>query len=564
MKSRDFSRLVIQLIAQNVVTALIGAADAIMSGALEPNALSSVVLAGQYVQLYTFFLTALCIGSTVLASQYYGGDDLTSVKKVMNYTIRVSSVGGLLFFAMAFGAPSVIMRFLTSEEALIANGAAYLRVSAPIYLFLAFSQIYMNIMKNTGSAKGSMSIGIVTAVLNIVLNYVFIFGAFGVPSLGVVGAAVATTIARAAELAATIFFSRRSRDFRFDLKEFFRSGKGISGKFWRYTLPSLLQVTSWKLAFTCAVAVVGHLGSDIVAASSYAIIVYSVLTAAVDGYAGACGITVGRYLGQGELETARKEGDAMLKGSLVFGCGLFLLSILICPVLLRFSGGMAPGALRYLKFMILFAGFRCIGNAFNNTLASGLFSAGGDIMYLLRLDIVNMWLVTLPLGLLAAYLLHFPPLAVYVLLNLDEFYKIVLMYKRYKKYCWLKNLTRKEWAPLRRYEDTIRKQIIGSLPAGVLVITGNGRVSMANSAAAKLLGRELDDIEGCSYIELFLNDPENSEFADLVLEAVNDKENTHEGQVSYRRNGESVTLNVRSSFMEDEDCKLGICLLLTD
>lgn len=567
MKNRteksDFTRLCIQLIMQSMVTALVSAADAIMTSALDQRALSAVTLAGQPMQLFSFFLMALCVGSTVLASQYYGINDIVSVEKVMNIALKTSLSGAALFFAAALAAPETIMSFFTNDEALISMGKTYLRIVSPSFLFVGFSQISLNMMKNTGMARKSAILGIITAVLNIILNYILIFGRCGFPALGVTGAAVSTTISRFVELALSFVISRKGI-VRFSPAGLFKSSSGIRRKFWRYTLPSLLQLSSWKLASTCSIAIIGHQGSDLVAAASFVIILYSVLCSIADGYSNACGIKVGRYLGSGDLQTARQSGDRLLALSQVLAVCTGILTCLCCPLLLRFNSVMSDTARSYLRIMIYFTAFRCIGKFFNTTLATGLFSAGGDILWLLKTDVMNMWLVMLPLGLLAAYVFHLPPLAVYFILNLDEFYKLYFMFRRYRRYCWVRNLTKKEWAPPGRFEDNVRSEIFKRMPLGVIVIAASGRVTLVNSAAAELLGKDIGDVEGSSYIDLFLNDKANTELADLVIEAVNDKINTHEATVRCGGENGDRLVHVKSSFLEDEDCRMGICLMLSE
>lgn len=561
-EKREYARLCVQLMAQSMVTALVGAADAIMTGALDQKALSAVTLAGQVMQLYSFFIMALCVGSTVLASQYFGVGDLASVKKVMNITLKTSLLGAGVFFLSTLLIPQVLMRFLTNEESLVVIGIPYLRMISPAFLFMGFSQIYMNIMKNTGRARQSSVAGCVTAILNIILNYIFIFGRFGIPQMGVTGAAVATSLSRTVELILSVIFAKKG-SVRFELAGFFHTGRGIRKKFWRYTLPSLVQFASWKLASVCSVAIVGHLGSDIVAASSFAIIVFSVLGSIADGYGSACGIRIGRYLGQGETEKAKQAGDRLLAGSLLLAVCVGGIACLCCPMLVRANSVMTSAAKEYLRIMLFFTGFRCLGKFFNTTLSNGLFSAGGDVMWLLKMDIINMWCIMLPLGLLSLYVLHLPPMIVYFILNLDEFYKIWFMFRRYKKYCWVKNLTKKEWAPPGRYEDKIRAEIFHRIPLGVIVISSAGRISLANEAAADLLGRELADVEGSNYIEFFMQDAENAALADLAIEAVSDKKNTHEAVITYTGQSGAYPLSVKSSFMEDEDCRIGVCLMLS-
>ena len=557
----DFIRLSAQLIAQSLVTALVGAADAIMSGKLAPQALSAITLAGQVMQLFNFFIMSLCVGSTVLASQYYGAGDLDSVRKVMNITLKTSLAGSAAFFLMTLLIPRGVMSFFTDEETLISIGTPYLRLISPAFLFMGFSQIYMNIMKNTGNARQSSLFGVITATLNIILNYILIFGRCGLPQLGVTGAAAATTAARTVELILSVVFSQKGT-MRFSLSGLFRRENGIRRKFWRYTLPPLLQMNSWRLAVIFSVAIVGHMGDDIVTASSYVLIVYTILGSIADGYASAVGIRVGRYLGRGETQKAKQTGDRLLISSLLLAVCMGAIVCLCIPTIIRANSVMTDKAQEYLRVLLFFTAFRCLGRFFNTTLSNGLFSAGGDVMYLLKTDIIDMWLVTLPLGVIAAYVLHLSPVAIYIVLNLEEFYKLYFMIRRYRTYLWAKNLTKKEWAPPGRYQDGIRSEILRRMPLGVIVISSAGRIVLANPAAAELLGKELSDIEGSNYIDFFMQDVGNSELADLVIEAVSDKEKTHEALVSCSGPDGTFPLSVRSSFMEDEECRIGICLMI--
>lgn len=558
----EFIRLAVPLIAQSLVTALIGAADAIMTGALDQQALSAVALAGQVMQLYSMFIMSFCTGSTVLASQYYGADDLASVRKVMNITLKTALTGAGAFFLAALFAPRFLMSFLTNEETLIAIGIPYLRLISPSFLFMAFSQIYMNIMKNTGRAKQTSLLGCITATLNIILNYILIFGRCGFPQMGVTGAAAATTAARTVELILVLIVSQKG-NVHFRISGILVQSRGISRKYWRYVLPTLIQSGAWKLANVCSVAIIGHLGADLVAASSFALIVYSIVASIADGYGTACGICIGQDLGRGDTQKAKQTGDRLLASGMLLSVFVGVITCLCCPMLIRAGSVMTEAVKEYLRIMIFFTAFRCIGKYCNATLSLGFFSAGGDVMYLMKLDIINMWCVVLPLGLISAYVLRLSPVVVYCVLNLDEFYKLFFMLRRYRKQLWAKNLTKKEWASPGKYENDIRCEIVRKMPLGVIVISAFGRISMANQAAADLLGKELSDFEGNNYIDFFMGDTENSAFADTVINAVRDKQNTHSTVVSYKRENGVYPIRVESSFMEDEDCRIGVCLMLS-
>lgn len=558
---KHYFGMALPLIAQNVLTAVIGATDAIMLGALDQNALSAVTLATQISQIFSFFMVALCTGSTALAAQYYGNKDLDSVKKVMNITLQISIVGGIIFFVLALFIPRTIMRFYTNEIVLIEKGIPYLRIVSVSFLFMSFSQIYMNIMKNTGKVKTSSLFGSIAVVLNIVLNSLLIFGLFGLPALGVAGAAIATTSSRGVEFILVLITSKLNKEVPFKISGLFRIYKSLMRKFCRYTLPCIIQTLSWIVATSFTVAILSHLGSDVTAANAVAIIVFNIAGGVASGIAAASGIVIGQKLGQGELTEARKTGDELVKISAFVGLFIGIVICLMSSLIVNLCGNMTPAASANLKFMLCFIGFKCIGKFVNTNFSQGIFTAGGDMNFLMKLDIINMWLIVVPVSFIAGHVLKLSPLIVYVLVNMDEYYKFYNMIAHYKKYVWVKNLTKKEWASNNRYEDIMRKKIFADMPLGVLVIGSSGKIILVNDACASILGYSVDDIEGGSYMQLF-DSGENEAFADAIIEAVGDKMTQHEHVVDYVKNGVTKKLSVKTSFMEEEDAKLGVCAMI--
>ena len=192
--------LVLPIAVQNLMTALVSASDALMLGFLDQSSLSAVSLATQVQFVLNLFYAALTIGSTVLAAQYWGKGDFRSVEKILAAALKSALLISVVFFFAAFAVPELLMRIFTSDSGLIGLGAGYLRAVSWSYLFMGISQIYLCIMKNTGRALRSTIYGSTAVVLNIGLNAVLIFGLIGFPQMGTVGAALATTISRAAEL----------------------------------------------------------------------------------------------------------------------------------------------------------------------------------------------------------------------------------------------------------------------------------------------------------------------------------------------------------------------------
>ncbi len=553
------------MIIQCVVNEIVSASDAIMVGTLDHESLAAVTLAGQIVQIFNFFIIALCVGSSALAAQYYGNKDYASVNKVLNITLQVSITGGILFFIGTMFFPDIIMSLYTNETALITKGIPYLRIVSFSFIFMSFSQIYMNLMKNTGKSTLGSVIGILTVFLNIGLNAILIFGLLGFKSYGVSGAALGTSISRFIEVALTMFFAFKSDIIPFRPKELFVHYKTMSAKFRRYTLPSMIQHLAWIIANSLCMAILGHLGSDVVAASAIALISFNIIGAISLGYARAAGINIGQNLGKGDIKSAKQNGDTLLLSSVFMGVIVCILVCLLNSFIVNNCGkNMSAESVKYLRFMLYFCGFRCIGKYIVTTMAQGILPAGGDIHYLMKTDIINMWLIVLPLGYISAFVLKLNPAIVYAVLNLPEYYILFFMVRHYKQYKWAKNLTRKEWADPSRFEDTIRRRIFENMPLGIMVIGNSGKISMVNQECARLLYMDVEAIDGSYYTDLFMTDKNNEAFADIVLEAVNNKTVRHKETVDYKCADSSRKLIVESTFIEEEDSKIGVCLMISE
>lgn len=433
--------LVFPIAIQNLMTALVSASDALMLGVLNQTALSAVSLATQVQFVLNLFFSAITIGATVLAAQYWGKQDKESVEEVLCIALKLSILISMLFFIMAFFFPQVLMQIFTNEISLIEAGIPYLRIVSWSYLFMGFSQVYLCIMKNSGRTAKSTIYGSSALILNIFLNAVLIFGLLGFPQMGIAGAALATTISRAVELFLTIFENAKAGVVRVRLKYFYSNFVRLKGDYYRYTMPVLANELVWGCGFTMFSVIMGHLGSDAVAANSVANIVKNTIACVCLGIGTGSGILVGNELGSGNLETAKKYGSLLCKISLITGAvsGLFIL--LSNPLVLMFTTSLTKQAHAYLQIMLYVCSYYMIGKSINSTVVAGIFCAGGDTKFGFICDAITMWIIIIPLGTFAAFILHLPVLAVYFLLNLDELIKLPAVYRHYKQYKWVKNLT---------------------------------------------------------------------------------------------------------------------------
>ena len=430
--------LVLPIAFQNLMSALVSASDAMMLGMVNQDSLSAVSLAAQVQFVLSLFWAALTIGTTILAAQYWGKNDRLSVEKILAIVLKYSFVISFLFFAAAALCPQALMRIFTNDVTLIALGAVYLRIVSWSYLLAGISQIYLCIMRNSGRTLKSTVFGSVSMVLNILLNGILIFGLFGFPKLGISGAAIATVIARAAELGLAMWENCKKDVVRIHWSLLKESHAVLRKDFVKYTSPVMAN------GFTMFTVIMGHLGSDAVAANSIAGIVKNLISCLCIGIGSGSGIIVGNELGSGNLVRAREYGGRLGRLSLVMGAVSGVILLAFSPWIMRYAANLSPQAQAYLHGMLFMCAYYLIAKSANMTVVAGIFCAGGDTKFGFLCDTVTMWMIIVPIGLLAAFVFKLPVLAVYFLLNLDEFVKLPAVYRHYKKYQWVRNLTREE------------------------------------------------------------------------------------------------------------------------
>ena len=433
--------LVFPIAIQNLMTALVSASDAFMLGFVSQTSLSAVSLATQIQFVHNLFMLALTIGATTLAAQYWGKGDTDSVEEILAIVLKISMAVSVVFFIAAMFFSGFLMRIFTNDIRLIQAGIPYLRIVSVSYLFMGFSQIYLCIMKNSGRTAKSTIYGSVAVVINIGFNVIFIFGLAGFPDMGIAGAALATTVSRALELLLTIYENMHRSLVCVRLKYIRNSSKKLKKDFWHYTTPVLGNELVWGCGFTMFSVIMGHLGSDAVAANSVANILKNIIACVCNGNGIGAGIIVGNELGKGEMERATEYGNRLFKLAVFAGAVSGLILLAVSPVLRIFTGSLSAQAHSYLKNMMYICTYYMIGKSVNATVIAGVFCAGGDTKFGLKCDAVTMWVILIPIGMITAFVLKLPIMVVYFIISMDEIIKLPAVYRHYKKYNWVRNLT---------------------------------------------------------------------------------------------------------------------------
>lgn len=435
---KEIVRLAFPIALQQFMTALVGACDAIMLGKLSQDAMSAVSLATQVTFVFNLFMFAFMAGENMFVAQYYGKGDYKGISQVFSLVTKICGCIAVVFLAGALFFPEQIMRILTNEETLIVLGSEYLRVIGISYVFSGIAQTFLAIMKNCGAVNMSTLINGVMVILNIVLNAVLIFGLSGFPKMGIKGAALATVLATVVQFLWSVgYVLCRIRAVKFSLRS---CEKKLFGRFWQKTVPLLINNLAWGIGFSMYSVIMGHLGTDAVAANGIANISKNLVVCFCLGLGNAGSIIVGNRLGADRLQEAKEVGETLTKTAIIAGIVSGLVLIALSPFITKMVD-LTPTARGYLQKMLLISSYYIAGKSVNCMTIGGIFAAGGDSKFGMLCDSVTLWCIIVPLGCICAFILKLPVMVVYFVLNLDEIIKLPVVYKHYKKYKWIKNLT---------------------------------------------------------------------------------------------------------------------------
>lgn len=428
-------KLMIPIALQSFMLAAVSAGDAAMLGFVDQNAMAAVSLAANIQFVQNLFLASVLCGTTILVAQYWGKGDKTMVGRIFGLSMKYSLVISVLFCGAAFAAPRWLMGLFTNEALLIDIGADYIRIAALSYLLTGITQSWLCVMKSMGQTTESAAISSFALGLDTLLNAIFIFGFH----MGARGAALTTTLSRLVELAIVLIRYRKMEV----LPSFHRISKTIHTDFLKCSVPHFFNAMFWGIGTTFYSVIIGHLGVAITAAFSVSNIIRQLALSVCQGLGAGGEILLANVLGSGDLEKGKAYGSRLSKLSILCGVVCAALALLFGSVLRQFMT-LSPEASAYLGTMIWVCAFYMLAQCINVVVVCGIFAAGGDTAFDAYSVAATMWGIILPVAFLAAFRWNWDPIYVYVVLSMDECIKIPWVYHHYKKYKWLKNLTREE------------------------------------------------------------------------------------------------------------------------
>ncbi len=434
--------LVLPMALQNLINVGVTSADVIMLGKVSETSLSAASLAGQVQFIMTLIFFGLTSGAAVLTAQYWGKKDIRTIEKVLAIAMRFALLAAVLFTLAVLLFPYPIMNLFTPEKAVQEEGVQYLRIIGISYIFVAITMIYLNIMRSVERVIISTVVYLNSLIINVILNAIFIFGYFGLEPMGIRGAALATLIARIMEFIIVWFYAVKiNKTVRFHIKDLLIRDKILMKDFLTFAIPVMLNELIWGAGTSTNAAIIGHLGSPVVAANSVTQVTRQLAMVVAFGIANATAIIIGKAIGEQKEELAKIYAKRFIRLTLIVGL-IGAVVILGVSNIAQSQMTLSQEAKTYLRIMMFIMSYFAVGQAYNTTMVVGVFRAGGDTKFGLILDVSTLWGCSILFGALAAFVWKLPIPLVYMIIMSDEIIKIPLTTLRYKSYKWVRNVTR--------------------------------------------------------------------------------------------------------------------------
>ncbi len=426
---------------QNLVTTSLNMLDTLMIGQLGETAIGAVALSNQIYFLMILLTFGISSGSSVFTAQFWGKRDLKGVHHTVGLSLLLGCTGAGLFTLAALYLPHRILGLFTADQAVIAAAVPYLRITAISYLFTAGTIIFQGALRSIGVVKLPLYISAGALSLNALLNYALIFGKLGFPHLGITGAALATTGARILEtviLVSLIYLDRSP--VAATLKEM----KGLTRiflkkYFWRVS-PVILNEIGWSMGVTMFTVIYARMGTSVLAAYNITDTFARLAFVLFFGSANASAIVLGNMIGEGRQLEAAGHGRFLLL-TVPLATTLITALVMIASPWIPLAFNVAPDVRTYIReFLVVLAVFLLFKTS-NMHIIVGILRSGGDTHYCMTIELLPLWLISIPLVAVSGLILGLHPALVYTLSMSEEVIKYAISLKRIFSGRWIHDLT---------------------------------------------------------------------------------------------------------------------------
>ena len=426
---------------QQLVISSLNMVDVFMISSLSNESIAGVGGANKLYFMFNLFLFGMSSGSAILTAQYWGAKDYKSIKQVYGITLSFGMVISLIFGLLALLLPEWVMHFFSGDTGVIREGAAYLRWVGFSYFFNAVSFATVFTLRSTKEVKLPLLVSIVAIGLNTILNWVLIFGHFGLPALGVVGAAIATLLSRVLEmLILLIMCNRRKLAPSGRLVEIFSYPLELVKKYIIIAGPAVVNEVVWSSGVTMYAVVFGKMGTEVMSAMTIYQTIEQMAFVLIIGLSNSAAIILGNTLGKGDLTKAYQEAIEFIKLGVAIALFLAVLVVLLAEVTVGLFP-LTPTVHLYVVRSLYVMAAALLPRTLNTITVVGILRSGGDTFFTALIDGLGVWVVAVPLAFITGLYFKWDIWFVVAAISMEEVVKVVLTLWRTFSKKWLRNLT---------------------------------------------------------------------------------------------------------------------------
>ncbi len=436
-------KMLLVVALQNLVAYSVNMADNIMLGSYSQASLSAAATVNQVFFMVQQFALSIGNALVVLASQYWGQGRTEPVRTLTGIALKLGIIVSVILVGICLLLPEPLLYLFTDSSEIVAEGVRYLSLIQWTFALFILSNVLMAALRSVGTVNISFYISVVSLIVNVAINYTLIFGKFGFPEMGILGAAVGTLVARVLEFLIVLIYI-----LKFDKKTRLFTGGGLwkadpvlRQDYTRVYLPIMCSQVLWGISVPMQTAILGHLSADAIAANSVATTFYQYLKVIVIAMSSVSAVMIGNAIGRGDMKRIKSDARTMAVIDVAIGLALGLaLFLLRYPLLSMYS--LTETATEMAVNLIIVMSFVMVGMSYQMPVSFGIIQGGGDTKFTMKMNLISTWCIVMPLSFLSAFLWKWPVEAVVLIIQSDQIFKGLPTFLRFRKYQWMKKLTK--------------------------------------------------------------------------------------------------------------------------
>ncbi len=435
-------RIALPMAFQSLVSLAVSLLDNIMVGQLGETAISAVSISNQLAVFLAYFGMGLVGGLSVLMSQYWGKRDMERIKTIFAMALQIGLCVSFLAMLAVRLFPVAALSLISDNRPVIAEAVGYITIACFSYVFFIAATTMSGMLRCVEVVRVSLAVAVFSFFVNLVGNYVLIFGKFGFPAMGIRGAAVATVIARVVECAVVfVYMLFVQKVIVLRPRDFLRRDMQLIADWARHGLPILLGDMQWGFVGVLKSSIIGRLGTSMISANNVADVLMQLGMVFSSGLSGAACVVIGKTIGQGDLPRVRQYSNTIQV--------LFCLVGVCMAAVVFFGRGLVVSLYaieettrQLARTLIAIGAFTLIGTTYHAACFTGINRGAGDGRFVVTVDMICGWLVVLPLAALSAFVWHWPLPVTFLMIRIDQCFKWLIAFYRLRGNRWIHSVTR--------------------------------------------------------------------------------------------------------------------------